>query len=518
MSHTSGVLADFADFITQFKNFVCGSVSQSYLCTGNGTMTLLDPRPGILSEIWTVAATSATNFTVTGSVSGAQAAATVGTEYDNGFVRFLISAGGTAFIATDTFTLTALASPLASTLVKTSYTGTGNGVCTRLSGSNETITETWTLTATSATNFTVTGSVSGAQAAATVGTEYDNGFIRFRLRVGSTAFVATDEFVLDSTRLAAGGQTWEVLKDSDVRTDFQDVTAGYIGAGNITNETTGPFNRRVYFKSTGLAGTDDIYHCLSSLHSSTTYFNVQLRSMTAYNSSLTLGSQAGVSPRVYMILNNSAAANPYRFIANGRRAMMFVRLGTVYESGIMGWNFPNGSPTDYPMPYVCGASSYLYTSILSSQGNEHRAFFAPAGPTASGVNVQTATLNVLARNGSSWLAVGNYATASAAQGDPTTGVMPLRMLAGIGSVANAADTCKQGYCYGNTDRIPRPSSVFSKYAGFKGCYGDIDGVYYVSGEALSPEDNVLDPDEIEYICWPSTFYTHREAFAAIKIA
>ena len=52
---------------------------------------------------------------------------------------------------------------------------TGDGTCSQPTAVNSAPTETWTLTATSATNFTVVGSVSGGQADATVGIVYNNG-------------------------------------------------------------------------------------------------------------------------------------------------------------------------------------------------------------------------------------------------------------------------------------------------------------------------------------------------------
>lgn len=59
-------------------------------------------------EIWTITATSATNFTVVGSVSGAQAAATVGVPYSNAFISFTINAGVNPFVASDYFTIKVL--------------------------------------------------------------------------------------------------------------------------------------------------------------------------------------------------------------------------------------------------------------------------------------------------------------------------------------------------------------------------------------------------------------------------
>lgn len=524
MAYASGVLANFDDFLDQVKAFLCGAVSiNSYTGTGNGTLTRLDPMPEILTETWTITATSDTNFTVTGSVSGAQAAATVGTEYDNGFVRFLISAGGTPFVATDEFVLDATGSPLAGTLGFTSYTGTGDGTITRLSADTDCITETWTLTAINATTFSVTGSVSGAQANATVGTEYNNGFIRFMIRdlpSGGTPFVASDEFVLAATRLSSGGKTWECLKDSDVRSDFQDVTNGYITGGDHTDENTGPFDRRMYLKSTGTGGTDEIFYCISSFHNSTTYFNVEFRNMTSYNSLEPLNNQTGISPKYYMVLNDSAASNPYYFVGSGRRFIPMVRCTTVYESAYTGWAYPNGAPSEFPDPYVCGACSHNDDTIVSSQGAEHRAWFAPVGPAASGINVQTATLGALARDGVSWVAFGNYVSASSKQTtSPKSIVVPLFNLGGIGAIANSGAVRKIGTCYGNTDRIRRPVSLFSSYVGFKGCYGDLEGVFHCSGEGLAPEDVLVDVDNHEdYLAWSSTFYTHREAFAAIRLA
>ena len=79
--------------------------------TGNGTMSSVSLLAAV-AETWTITATSATNFTVTGSVSGAQAAATVGSAYKNTKVVFAIMAGTTPFIAGDSFTFSvALTNP-----------------------------------------------------------------------------------------------------------------------------------------------------------------------------------------------------------------------------------------------------------------------------------------------------------------------------------------------------------------------------------------------------------------------
>jgi hypothetical protein len=78
--------------------------------TGNGTVSAITVNQNTAAEeLWTLTATSATNFTVSGFVSGSQAACTVGTPYNNGLVSFTITTGGTAFISGDSFTFTVAA-------------------------------------------------------------------------------------------------------------------------------------------------------------------------------------------------------------------------------------------------------------------------------------------------------------------------------------------------------------------------------------------------------------------------
>lgn len=90
---------------------VLSSGTPGYVGTGNGTLTgVTFNYDAAVPEVWTITATSATNFTVSGSVSGAKAAATVGTHYDNGVIGFLITAGGTAFTAGGVWTITVVKS------------------------------------------------------------------------------------------------------------------------------------------------------------------------------------------------------------------------------------------------------------------------------------------------------------------------------------------------------------------------------------------------------------------------
>lgn len=82
------------------------ATSPTYAGTGNGTLGSIGVNQATaVAETWTITATSASSFNVTGFVSGAQGSAAVGTPYNNGIISFTITAGGTPFISGDAFTL-----------------------------------------------------------------------------------------------------------------------------------------------------------------------------------------------------------------------------------------------------------------------------------------------------------------------------------------------------------------------------------------------------------------------------
>jgi hypothetical protein len=78
-----------------------------YAGTGDGTLDAFEYKVGLSSvaESITLTATSATEFTVAGSVSGTLGTLTVGTPFESALVNAEISAGGTPFQAGDEFTI-----------------------------------------------------------------------------------------------------------------------------------------------------------------------------------------------------------------------------------------------------------------------------------------------------------------------------------------------------------------------------------------------------------------------------
>jgi hypothetical protein len=106
MSVKIGSATDYGDLLNQLDTFLTGTgqaLTPSFVGTGNGT---IDAHGGSASvaEVITVTFTSATAFNVSGSISGALGSGTVGTLFTNSKAVLTITAGGTAFVATDAFT------------------------------------------------------------------------------------------------------------------------------------------------------------------------------------------------------------------------------------------------------------------------------------------------------------------------------------------------------------------------------------------------------------------------------
>lgn len=104
------------------------------------------------------------------------------------------------------------------TRASVSYTGTGNGRLEVEAGTDP-VAEDITFTATSATEFSVVGSVSGAIGTLTVGTRFASAQVNALITAGATAFVATDAFTVPTTArtwtdlVSFTGQTTALLRE-----------------------------------------------------------------------------------------------------------------------------------------------------------------------------------------------------------------------------------------------------------------------------------------------------------------
>jgi hypothetical protein len=106
MSFKIGTATDYADLLNILDTFLTATgmaLTPSFVGTGNGTIDAKGGSAGVAETI-TVTFTSATAFGVVGSVSGSLGTGVVGTPFTSTKANLTITAGGTAFVATDAFT------------------------------------------------------------------------------------------------------------------------------------------------------------------------------------------------------------------------------------------------------------------------------------------------------------------------------------------------------------------------------------------------------------------------------
>jgi len=106
---------DHKDLMNKVRQFITGYgtfPTPGYVGVGDGTISDVASPPPSLSETWTITCnlgggTGVATFTVSGSVSGAQADATVGEFYNTvgGLFEFLIKDGPIDFVIADVFTV-----------------------------------------------------------------------------------------------------------------------------------------------------------------------------------------------------------------------------------------------------------------------------------------------------------------------------------------------------------------------------------------------------------------------------
>lgn len=176
--------------------------------TGNGTVGAITPvsvptQIGVYSVVFT----SATAFTVT-APDGVTANGVTGSAFSALGIGFTITAGGTAFVAGDSFAITAVAAVGKPTATAAAGTNTGNGTCSAVTTTGYAPKlGNYIVEFDSATNFVVSDPTGAEIGHGATGTAFSGGGLNFTITAGGTAFAAADGFVIT---VAAGTGKWVV--------------------------------------------------------------------------------------------------------------------------------------------------------------------------------------------------------------------------------------------------------------------------------------------------------------------
>jgi len=412
----TGTATDYLDLLEKLHTFLTTNGSTfglTYAGTGNGTLTAHRGGASSIAETFTITATSATNFTVVGSTSGSIGPATVGTPFSHAKIAFTLTAGGTAFVAGDVFTLstapkwTSMRRARGCTVTASAGT-TGQYAAENVidglevadnnrywdAGAAPTQTiECTFLDAQTIVEYSIMGYSFSAPKTWTL--EYWNGssWVTADTRSNITSWGTTANFITFTVASPGSSTRWRL-----------NITAGQSGSGLTMHQLelrTSASGYNVAFgqyiwKAPGNDGTSEIYvgaHHFRRIDAD--YFNWELAGFDGFNSASEWYAQPNAQAGLYLPLLN--ASIPYWFIVNGRRAIVVAKVGSQYEVAYLGLIDPYFTPGQMPYllalggtlafsaPPLWNSTSWKYTNST----NAHRA------PTHSDPNAASSGGNVL---------------------------------------------------------------------------------------------------------------------------
>lgn len=427
-----GTATDHMDLAAKLHTFLTAKGSGfglAYAGVGNGTLTGYRGGASAVAETFTIAATSSTSFTVTGSVSGSIGPATVGTPFAHAKVEFLLTAGGTAFVAGDTWTLstapkwTALRVPNATTATRYRL-----NVVNTVGAAPIEIGEMELMDTPGGPNL-ATGGTASASSGSTAAAAFDGSNATRAILTGTSGWL---EYALATTKViiefaitlssATGAGTSAMPKDFTLER-FNGTTWDIIGS--YRNETAWAVGERRVFKCASwiwqAPGNDGTSQILVGIHpfqnAGTGWYNWRLNGFTAFDASLDFFNQPGSirnSTPYGPELPLSNASLGYWFVANGRRVAIVVKSGSVYGAAYLGLIHPYASPGQWPYPLFVGGSLYfdvpngepVSTSTLRLVGNahsRHTTFALPFVPLVTGNDFSTASSARLRKPDGTWM-------------------------------------------------------------------------------------------------------------------
>lgn len=339
----------------------------------------------------------------------------------------------------------------------------GNGTLTGIEASPTSVTETWTLTCTAggpAATFSVAGSVSGAQPAATVGTPYSVARIKFLINNGTIDYAIGDTFTLPVTQgaAAAAGIAYDILRYD-----------------------TGGTNHELIMKAHGLTGTEEIFLGLRTYHDvGADYYNLLGGVFTGYVPGNTFDTQPGAALVGCPAHNNRI---DYWLSMNGQRIVLAQKVGTpVYEHLYLGKFFPYSRPSQYPYPVVAGG---MLAGAAATRFSETTHDFYLRGNHARGqLRTPGGWINLHAYPWGNAFIAGTSASSTNLQLRDTTNEYPLL-----------------------------PVELHDNSANL---YGQLDGIYYISGFNNAVE-NTLSIGGGNYVVMQSVTRTGHADYYAMRL-
>lgn len=351
------------------------------------------------------------------------------------------------------------------------------GALTGLAGKAASVQETITATFSSATAFSVAGSITGSLGSGTTGTPFTSSVVDFTIPTGSPAWQSGDTVAFIMTL------PW-VAQRAVTGSEYIWKAPGNDGAGAI------------------YVGAREFNNVAAD------YYNWQLGGFTGYSAGVDFGQQPGSMANsttlrsISMALWNSSI--PYWFVADGRSFEVIAKVSTVYEHGGAGLIDCYGSPGQFPYPLAVWGSMAFASEPASTSASwrwsntsvNHR-----AAPWGSGQATDLEALRLKRLDGY-WRGFNDGA-----------------YITGVGSAwpfANAQANDLRPALDGSYQLIPIVLSE-DQGAGTVNTYGELPRTAMVPGFGNGAENTVTLADGMLWLVIQNIFRTTKTDYIAIRL-
>ena len=262
-------------------------------------------------------------------------------------------------------------------------------------------------------------------------------------------------------------------------------TPAWVAQRNATYVTTDGDTRELIYKAPGLSGTEEIYVGVVANRSvSSDIYNLRINGFTGYVSGNAWDSQPGkISTSIQIPAWN--AAIPYKFVANGQRCIILIKINNIWVPGHIGKYLPYATPSQYPYPLYIGG---MYSGSRIRYDNTSQISFFKGANTSGAMRFVD----------------GNWRNPQLL---PETGIFTLR---NTKSTSTNDEVTEPGY-YGL-----HPLILSENTTGYVNNYGELDGIYYISGFSNAIE-NIVTISGIDYFIISDFGRLGLKDFIAIKL-
>jgi len=536
------VAADHKDLMNRVRQFITGYgtfPTPGFAGVGDGTISDVNSPPPSLSETWTITCnlgggTGVATFTVVGSVSGAQADATVGEFYETAgkLFEFLIKDGPIDFVIADVFTVVITEGAMITATqewAQDRWVPHPNDITV---GSNFDIPTNMFNGSDAAPAVRALQTTAIAQFRADDAVEFDRysiapqglGFLLVNApldwtfewsddltgpwtiadtQVGITAWISgqTRTFPLTSPGRHFNWR-WVITNNNG----GVDVDVGFFDA-RVTGDLADFLSEgHLLVTGQGLAAADVIPVGMAIIENIfSPFFNWRLRGAIAFDDNEPFQNQPGTSPNTFYIVDDGLMS--YWIVATGRYFIVVTKIGTVYTSMMMGFHLPYGAPSEYGFPLVI-AGTVNSNQHFTLVNNIIRMF---ANPGADAMLVRDPS--------GAWLIFTNFR-------NPGTNDFQAvdRVIAPFaGNTTNQTNLMNDKIVEAIDGSYPLTPLVISEFenevpeAGKNGnAYGELDGVFHISGSNQTSENSLVIGGDT-YIVFQDIYRLAFHNFMAVRM-